>query len=149
MTGRARSPSHTMVSASHPHARAHSPSRAPVRILLTGATGYIGGSVLARLLTHPRRAHFDIVSFSRNAERAKALAARFGVETVLGTYDDVAALEDAASGADVVIHTGSSQHIPAAQAILRGLRRRHASTGSPPHFIHTVSAPAAPRGVTR
>jgi uncharacterized protein YbjT (DUF2867 family) len=119
-------------------------SRTPLRILVTGATGYIGGSVLDRLLTHPKRSSFELTSYARNAAKAQKLEAQFGVKSVLGSLDDVQTLEDAAAAADVVIHTADADHLPAAQAILRGLKRRHASTGEAPTFIHTVCPSLGP-----
>jgi nucleoside-diphosphate-sugar epimerase len=115
-------------------------TNAPLRILVTGATGYIGGSVLDHLLAHPKRSSFEIVSFARDAEKAQKLEAQFGVKTVLGSLDDVQKIEDAAAEADVVINMASSDHLPAAQAMLRGLKRRHEATGKTPAFIHTVCA---------
>jgi hypothetical protein len=120
-------------------------SRTPLRILLTGATGYIGGSILDRLVSHPKRSSFEITSFSRNAAKAQKLESQFGVKSVLGSLDDVQQLEEAAATADVVIHTADADHLPAAQAILRGLKRRHASTGEAPTFIHTAGTSMIPR----
>jgi hypothetical protein len=120
-------------------------SRTPIRILLTGATGYIGGSILDRLLSHPKRSSFEITSFSRNAAKAQKLESQFGVKSVLGSLDDFQQLEEAAATADVVIHTADADHLPAAQAILRGLKRRHASTRETPTFIHTVGTSPVPR----
>jgi uncharacterized protein YbjT (DUF2867 family) len=112
----------------------------PLHILFLGATGYIGGSVLDRLLTHPARSSYDIVSYSRDPERAQKLEAQFGVRSVLGSLDDGDKIEAAAAKADVVIHTANSaDHLGSAEAILRGLKKRHAETGKVPIYIHTVS----------
>jgi uncharacterized protein YbjT (DUF2867 family) len=112
----------------------------PLRILFTGATGYIGGSVLQQLLVHPQAASFDIISYSRNAERAQKLEREFGVKSVLGTLDDVQKIEDTAAAADVVFHfADSADHLASAQAIIRGLKRKHAESGQIPIYIHTVS----------
>jgi hypothetical protein len=121
-----------------PHRMSSLVSRTPIRILFTGATGYIGGSVLDRLIAHPKRSSFELLSYSRDAAKAQKLESQFGVKSVLGSLDDVQKIEDAAATADVVIHTARADHLPAVQAILRGLKRRHASTGEAPTFIHTV-----------
>jgi uncharacterized protein YbjT (DUF2867 family) len=114
-------------------------SHTPLRIFFTGATGYIGGSVLQQLLAHPRASTFEITSYSRNAERAQKLEREFGVKYILGELDDVQKIEDAAAVADVVFHfANSADHIPSAQAILRGLKRKHAESGQVPIYIHTV-----------
>jgi uncharacterized protein YbjT (DUF2867 family) len=120
-------------------------ARTPLRILVTGATGFIGGSVLDRLLAHPDRASFEIVSFSRDAEKAQKLEAQFGVKTVLGSLDDVQKIEDAAVEADLVINMADVDHLPAAQAILRGLKRRYEATGKASALIHTVRSCIARR----
>jgi uncharacterized protein YbjT (DUF2867 family) len=114
-------------------------SRAPLRILFTGATGYIGGSVLGRLLGHPNRNIFEIVSFMRDTEKAQKLEAQFGVRTVIGALSDHQKLENAAATSDIVFHMANADDVPAVQAILRGLKRKHADTGKASHFIHTAS----------
>jgi uncharacterized protein YbjT (DUF2867 family) len=112
----------------------------PLHILFLGATGYIGGAVLDRLIAHASRPSFEITSFSRNAEKAKKLESEFGVKSVLGSLDDVDKIEEAAAKSDVVFHTAnSSDHLPSAQAILRGLKRKHKESGKVPIYIHVVS----------
>lgn len=114
-------------------------STAPLHILILGATGYIGGSVLDRLLQHPARNSWEILSYSRNQERAKLLTERFGVASVIGNLDESQKIEDAATQADVVIHTAeSADHIGSTRAILKGLKRRYEQTGKAPIYIHTV-----------
>jgi uncharacterized protein YbjT (DUF2867 family) len=120
-------------------------ARTPLRILVTGATGFIGGSVLDRLLAHPDRSSFEIISFSRDAEKAQKLEAQFGVKTVLGSLDDVQKIEDAAAEADLVINMADVDHLPAAQAILRGLKHRYEATGKASALIHTVRSCIARR----
>lgn len=115
------------------------PSNTPVKVLFTGATGYVGGAILDRLLVHAQRDSFEITSFSRDATKAQALEAQFGVKSVLGSLSDVQKLEDLAAGADIVLNTAASDDLPVIQAILRGLKRRHTATGETPAFIHTVS----------
>jgi nucleoside-diphosphate-sugar epimerase len=117
-----------------------SPFSTPLHILFLGATGYIGGSVLGRLLQHPARDSWDIVSYSRNQEKARLLAQQFGVRNIIGTLDEGQKIEDAAAEADVVIHTAeSADHIASARAILKGLKRKFELSGKSPIYIHTVS----------
>ncbi|KZT66769.1 NAD(P)-binding protein [Daedalea quercina L-15889] len=115
-------------------------------IFLTGATGYIGGSVLARLLNHPSASTFEITVQTRSPEKAK-LFEKFGVKAVVGTNDDVVQLEGLAEQAHVVFSCADADHLPAIQAILRGLRKRHATLGDLSTLIHTsgtgvISTPA-------
>ncbi|EPQ52468.1 NAD P-binding protein [Gloeophyllum trabeum ATCC 11539] len=105
-------------------------------IFLTGSTGYIGGTVLQRLLAHPERESFNISVLVRNAEKAKLLE-NFGVTTVVGSHSDLEKLEQAAASADVVFAIADCDDLKAATAILSGLKKRHAETGEQPILIHT------------
>ncbi|CAL1716979.1 unnamed protein product [Somion occarium] len=111
-------------------------SESHTSIFLTGATGYIGGSVLARLLAHPSAETFNITVVSRQAEKAKKLES-FGVNAVVGSMDDYALVEELASKAHVVIDCADADNLPAVEAILRGLRKRHATVGDLSTLIHT------------
>jgi predicted dinucleotide-binding enzyme len=66
-------------------------------------SGYIGGSILARLLTHPERSSLKITALTRSADKAKLLEDKFGVTPLIGSHSDTGKLEKAASEADVVI----------------------------------------------
>ncbi|KAI0635945.1 NAD-P-binding protein [Trametes polyzona] len=106
-------------------------------IFITGATGYIGGSVLERLLKHPSAGTFEISAIVRNAEKAKILESKFGVRVVHGSHQDLDKLEALAENAHVVFHCADADDEPAARAILSGLRKRHAKLGDLPILIHT------------
>ena len=72
--------------------------RGSVKILVTGATGYIGGRLVPRLL----EAGHSVRCLARNAER---LAGRFsGAEIVEGDIFDGQALRDACKGIDVAYY---------------------------------------------
>lgn len=105
-------------------------------IHINGVTGYIGGTVLARLLDHPKASSFTITALLRNAAKAEKLKA-LGVTPLLGGLDDEALIEKAASEADVVIATADCDHEPSCYAILRGLKKRFEATGKRPIFINT------------
>ncbi|KAK7690529.1 hypothetical protein QCA50_005627 [Cerrena zonata] len=105
-------------------------------IFFAGATGYIGGSVLYRLLQHPSAKTFDITVLVRSQEKAKKLES-FGVKTAIGSLDDHALVEELASKAHVTFNTADSDNVEAIRAILRGAQKRHATVGDLPIYIHT------------
>jgi nucleoside-diphosphate-sugar epimerase len=66
--------------------------------------GYIGGSVLQRLLNHPKRESFEITALVRSADKAKLLNT-LGVKTVVASLSDLDRLTELAAASDIVIHT--------------------------------------------
>ncbi|KAJ6554640.1 hypothetical protein B0H19DRAFT_1210906 [Mycena capillaripes] len=110
----------------------------PKEVLFLGATGYIGGTVLGRLLHHPRAHEFRVSALVRDPIKAEKLKA-FGVTPVLGDLNlDLDLLETLGKDADVVF----SINIPATNAILAGAKARFESTGRPTTYIHTSGAGA-------
>ncbi|KAJ7709657.1 NAD(P)-binding protein [Mycena rosella] len=102
---------------------------APPQILITGSTGYIGGSVLAAITTaHPE---YAITAVLRKVSQ-RYVDAYPRVKTIIGDYDSSETLAKAASEHDIVIHTGDSDHKGAMEALLVGLARRTA----PSFLIH-------------
>jgi len=97
-----------------------------MKVFCTGASGYIGGSVAARLLA----AGHQVTGLVRSTEKADAVRAR-GIEPLLGTLDDAEVLSRAARAADVVVNAASADHRGAVTALLDAL----AGSGKP--FIHT------------
>lgn len=107
-----------------------------LNILFTGATGYIGGEVFAKLLDHPKFSTFNITALVRSPEKAEKLRA-LQVQVVVGSHSDEPLMEKLASEADIVIATADADNVPAAKATLRGLKKRYAATKVLPTFIHT------------
>ncbi len=97
-----------------------------MNIFMTGATGYIGGTVARRLLDDGHR----LRGLVRDTEKGRKLAS-FGVEPVAGDLDDAAVLAAEARRADAVINTADSDHRGAIDALLEGL------AGSDKPFLHT------------
>lgn len=95
-------------------------------LFLTGATGYIGGTLAGRLLA----AGHHVRGLVRRADSAKLLADR-GIQPVLGGLDDAELLAREARLCDGVINTASADHAGAVQALLTGL----AGSGKP--LLHT------------
>ncbi len=79
-------------------------------LLVTGATGFVGGHVVRRL----RREGLQVRAVVRDLDRARALK-DLGVDVVPGDISDRASLERATAGADRVIHlVGIIQESPGA-----------------------------------
>ncbi|MGF6724913.1 nucleoside-diphosphate-sugar epimerase [Paraburkholderia sp. GAS41] len=97
-----------------------------MNIFITGASGFIGGSIAAGLV----RARHHVRGLIRNPEHAAELQ-RHGIEAVAGTLDDRALLIAEAQAADAVINAASSDHRAAVEALIEGL----AGSGKP--FLHT------------
>jgi nucleoside-diphosphate-sugar epimerase len=109
-----------------------------INIFLTGATGYIGGSILTGLLQHPNVSNFKITVLVRGDEsRVKKIAA-LGVTPIIGSNDSHDIVEKAASESHVVIHTSNSaDDLPSTRSIISGLNKRTQTTGKPVIYIHT------------
>jgi len=86
-------------------------------IFLTGATGYIGGSVAARLVGIGHRVRGLVRS-----QQGAALLDQRGIEPVLGTLDDADLLTGEARSADGVINTASADHAVSVRALIAGLK---------------------------
>lgn len=97
-----------------------------MKIFITGATGYIGGSIALDL----RDAGHSVHGLARSADKAAALRA-LGILPVQGDLADHALLTREAGQADAVINAASSDDRGAVEALLRGLR------GSGKAFLHT------------
>jgi len=97
-----------------------------MNIFVTGAAGYIGGSVAAALTRGGHR----VTGLVRNDERAAQVRSR-GIAPVVGTLDDAAVLAQCARSADAVIHCADADHRASVAALLNALR------GSGKTFIQT------------
>lgn len=70
------------------------------KILVTGATGYLGSAVMKTLLTKITAAQISVLT--RNKEKANEFQSK-GFNAYLGSYDDIPALEKAMNGVDTVL----------------------------------------------
>ncbi|GMF80385.1 unnamed protein product [Aspergillus oryzae] len=112
------------------------------KILLTGATGFIGGSVLTALLQSSASSlqSGPITCLMRGADRAALLTSTYGERvkpTVYGGLDDLETITAVAAQHDVVINTTLGYHSASTKALLRGLAQRKAQTGRDVWLIHT------------
>ncbi len=87
-----------------------------MKIFITGATGYIGGSLAHRLIAEGHQ----VTGLVRSQARAALVRAR-GIEPVLGSLDDGEVLAGAARAADAVIDAASADHPASANTFLAAL----------------------------
>ncbi|EED12418.1 conserved hypothetical protein [Talaromyces stipitatus ATCC 10500] len=109
----------------------------PIKLLLTGATGYIGGTVLTQLLNSsiPEIKELSISVLIRKPEQAELYASK-GVNLI--TFDgleDVECLRRVAGEHDIILHAADSTNPSAAEALTLGLADTQGSTKK--YFIHT------------
>ena len=97
-----------------------------MKIFITGASGYIGGSVAAALMA----AGHQVGGLARSDETAAALA-KLGIRPVRGTLDDSEVLAKAARDSDVTVNAANAGHRAAAAAMLKAL------AGTDKIFLHT------------
>ncbi len=64
----------------------------------------MGGTVLAHLLNHPERKNFDITALVRDEAKAKILSTNFGLNTVIGTHQDLDKVASLAEAAHIVFN---------------------------------------------
>lgn len=103
-----------------------------MHVFMTGAAGYIGGAVAARLLAEGHR----VSGLVRSAEKAAALEAR-GIAPVMGALSDLAVLARAAGAADAVINAASAEDSPSIHALIEAIE------GSGKPLIHTSGTSVA------
>ncbi|EED13540.1 NAD dependent epimerase/dehydratase family protein [Talaromyces stipitatus ATCC 10500] len=112
---------------------------AVTKVLITGATGYIGGSVLATLLTsiNPKIRGISISALVRKQEQAAILKENGVNGIIFSGLDDTDFVRKVASDHDFVINTANAFHFRAAEAIILGLADRKKQTGKDVYLIHT------------
>jgi nucleoside-diphosphate-sugar epimerase len=112
----------------------------PPRLLLTGATGYIGGTVLHHILSHDFFNNLTVTVPIRGQVRASELKSVYGsrVSVVqIKDLDDTTTMKQLASNHDIVINAGTGFHPPSAIAMVEGLAQRKAKTNRDLWMIHT------------
>jgi len=97
-----------------------------MNIFITGAAGFIGGSIAAGLARDGHR----VRGLIRRTEQTEDLK-RLNIEPVIGSLDDTDLLTAEARAADAVINAASSDHRGAVQALIGALE----GTNKP--FLHT------------
>ncbi|KAK4688022.1 hypothetical protein P7C73_g2097, partial [Tremellales sp. Uapishka_1] len=127
----------------HPHVdiNALPASAADKSVFFTGITGYIGGTVLTRILAlpHPPKLITALIRDPAKAERLSSLTLSKGVtlRPLIGSLDDLEKITAAVAEHDIVISTASADHLDGTKAIIEGMRIRKEKTGHRPLIIHT------------
>ena len=112
------------------------------KVLLTGSSGYIGGSILTQLLESrdPNIKDITISCLVRRQEQADLLSSTYGerVNPVLfADLDDSETIIDVASKHDIVINTTLGYHPGSAASLVLGLAKQKATTGKDVFMLHT------------
>ncbi|MDB5369447.1 MAG: hypothetical protein JWP20_1005 [Roseomonas sp.] len=97
-----------------------------MNIFLTGASGFIGGSIAARLVA----AGHSVRGLIRDPAKAAGLLA-LGIEPVQGSLSDLGLLRAEAARADAVVNAASSDNRPAIEALVGAL------SGTGKILVHT------------
>lgn len=88
-------------------ATGRSPSFFCILYYLTYSSGYVGGSVLTKLLSHSQFDTFQITVLVRDPAKAEVFKTLARIKPVVGSYSDLTALRKLASEADIVIACAS------------------------------------------
>jgi nucleoside-diphosphate-sugar epimerase len=96
------------------------------KVFVTGASGYIGGSVAALLAKNG----FEVSGLTRSQENAAAMETH-GIKPVIGELTDSSLLMEYAVAADIVVDAADSDNADAVKTFIRAL------AGSDKTFIHT------------
>ncbi|KEF52937.1 uncharacterized protein A1O9_10843 [Exophiala aquamarina CBS 119918] len=109
------------------------------KILLTGATGYVGGVVLHFLASH--LTDCSITCLVRTEEQSSLLKSTYlGVRTVLGTLESQDLLIAEAAKVDIVVHAANVDHKAGTLNLLYGLKSRRAEGKEPLYLLVSGTA---------
>ncbi|KAI9146841.1 hypothetical protein HJFPF1_13409 [Paramyrothecium foliicola] len=111
------------------------------KVLLVGATGYIGGTVLDEVLSRTESSlqglTFDLLV--RQESQARILNEYYGerVKTIIWKgLEDVDSIVEIAANYDIIVNTGSGFSAPGARAFVDGLSRRLGKSKAVPWLFH-------------
>lgn len=89
-----------------------------MKIFVTGAGGYIGGSIAEKLVALGH----EVMGLARSEEKGLLLKAR-GIDPVIGSLDDYEILAKAAQSSEAVINTASADHPASVVTLVTALER--------------------------
>ncbi|KAF5366972.1 hypothetical protein D9758_003901 [Tetrapyrgos nigripes] len=112
------------------------------KILITGASGYIGGTFLKHLLTEVLPKHpAEVFALVRTPEQGESVKAA-GAVPITGQLDDLDGLRAAIvdHSITIVVHFADAFHVAPSKAMIEALADVKAQTKQEVHFIHTSGA---------
>ncbi|KAF8992276.1 NAD(P)-binding protein [Cyathus striatus] len=110
-----------------------------VNLLVLGATGYIGGSVLSQFIDRDNFNSFNITALVRSEEKAEKLRS-IGINAVVGSHLDLPLVEKLAKESEAILSMADVDNLEVIRALLKGLKSQFKDTGEAPIFIHTSGA---------
>lgn len=114
-----------------------------MKVMVTGATGFVGGRLVRQLLDRGDQ----VTALVRSPDRARHFAER-GARLVSGDLADVAAIADAVQGQELIIHAAALTGAPTEAELLAANRDGTARmidaavAAGVPRFLHVSSAAA-------
>ncbi|KAM0544579.1 hypothetical protein ACHAO7_008723 [Fusarium culmorum] len=115
----------------------------PQNILITGAAGYIGGSIIADILSRNNETLKIATMFAavRSQEQVDQIS-KIGVKAIQVDLNDKSAIEDTIidNKIDIVVHTASGMHPAITSNLISALGKRRQASGSGTYLIHTSVA---------
>ncbi|KAJ2993721.1 hypothetical protein NUW58_g77 [Xylaria curta] len=107
------------------------------KIILTGATGYVGGQVLNELVQSGTKHSISVLS--RDTAKSKKISEVYPhIRVVQGSLDDLDVVEQEASKADIVLNLASNKHLESMKVIHKALAKREVS--QPAYWIQISGA---------
>lgn len=122
------------------HVDKNFPVVSSLNILLTGATGYIGGTILSQLDKSDHPALQTMTCIVRGEDRIAKLQQVYGDRVRAELYDsldDIDRTIEVASQHDIVINTTLGWHTESAVALIHGLAKSKKATGKDVFMIPT------------
>ncbi|KAI9044300.1 putative nucleoside-diphosphate-sugar epimerase [Aspergillus affinis] len=107
---------------------------APLKVFVTGATGYIGGDVFFNFAqAHP---DWEYAVLTRSKEKGAQVSSKYPkARIVIGGLDSSDLIAEETKNADIVLHCADCDHIASAEAIAKGATQH--TPERPLWIIHT------------
>ncbi|KAE8383274.1 hypothetical protein BDV26DRAFT_251992 [Aspergillus bertholletiae] len=107
---------------------------APLKVFLTGVTGYIGGDTFYAV--HQAHPDWQYSVLVRSKDKAAQVTSKYpNVRIVHGDLDSSEVIEEEVRSADIVLHCADCDHVASAEAIAKGAA--HHTPEKPVWVIHT------------